>query len=77
MSKNFILEKNNFLSKEECDILIKDLKDKVKPAEEKEQGYDFFDLEGTPIFNQIQQRLLRLPLVLILRMVKWLYKNQK
>jgi len=57
MSKNFILEKNNFLSKEECDILIKDLKDKVKPAEEKEQGYDFFDLEGTPIFNQVQQRL--------------------
>ena len=57
MSDNFILERNNFLSKEECNILIKDLKDKVKPPEKKIYGYESFDLEGTPIFNQIQQRV--------------------
>ena len=27
-NQNFILEKNNFIKKEECDILIKELKDK-------------------------------------------------
>ena len=53
-NQNFILEKNNFIKKEECDILIKELKDKVNKAEKVEYGYECFDLEGTPIFNQIQ-----------------------
>jgi hypothetical protein len=57
MSDNFILERNNFLSKEECNILIKDLKGKVKPPEKEEYGYESCDLEGTPIFNQIQHRV--------------------
>ena len=55
-NQNFILEKNNFIKKEECDILIKELKDKVNKAEKVEYGYECFDLEGTPIFNQIQKR---------------------
>ena len=56
MHNNFIFEKKNFLSKEECDILIRELKDKVKKAEQQEYGYECFDLEGTPIFNQIQNK---------------------
>ena len=59
-NQNFILEKNNFIKKEECDILIKELKDKVNKAEKVEYGYECFDLEGTPIFNQIQKRIFPL-----------------
>ena len=60
LNKNFILEKNNFITKQECNILIKDLKNKTTKAEKKEYGYECFDLEGTVIFDQVQQKVFPL-----------------
>ena len=60
MSKNYILSKKNYVSKEECNLLIKELKNKVKPGEHKSYGYEAFDLEGTPIINQVQQKIFPL-----------------
>ena len=60
MSKNYILSKKNYVSKKECNLLVEELKDKVKPGEHKSYGYEAFDLEGTPIFNQVQQKIFPL-----------------
>jgi hypothetical protein len=47
MSKNFILEQKNVLTKKECNYLIKECKKKTKPGEYDYLGYVFFDLEKT------------------------------
>jgi len=58
MSKNFILEQKNLLTKKECNYLIKECKKRTQSAEHKDHGYVFFDLEGTQTFVELTNLIL-------------------
>jgi len=58
MSKNFILEQKNLLTKKECNYLIKECKKRTQSAEHKDHGYVFLDLEGTQTFVELTNLIL-------------------
>tara|TARA_R110002126_G_scaffold167753_1_gene316224 strand:+ start:3284 stop:3805 length:522 start_codon:yes stop_codon:yes gene_type:complete len=58
MSKNFILEEKNILTKKECNYLIKECKKRTNSAEHKDHGYNCFDLERTQIFVELTNLIL-------------------
>tara|TARA_R110000751_G_scaffold10894_1_gene39487 strand:- start:472 stop:990 length:519 start_codon:yes stop_codon:yes gene_type:complete len=58
--RNFIYQKDNFLTTKECADLVNKLKDDLKPGEEEYHGYSSRDLEGTEDYSVLQQKIIPL-----------------
>jgi hypothetical protein len=58
MDKNFILEYKNLLTDKDCFDLIKKYKKLTKYSEEKGHNYNYYDLEKTSTFKDLNLKIL-------------------